>query len=336
MSRLYIDYNHLCIRSLFADMSLVNDPNPDFKLHKHRVMNSLFFNIRKFRPTEVIVAVDGKNYWRKKIFADYKAHRKDKRDKDVFPWEKYYEYMNEFTADIKKSFPFKIIRINWVEADDIIGVLSRMLPANGSSVIVTSDKDYVQLLKHSGVSLYDPMKKEFVEEEDPQRQLDIKIMTGDKSDNIPNIKPLIGEKTAIKLLDEEEKLEELLNSFYVVPDIKSKCKHVWDINEEGETLEDYVAICEKCEVEGKVFSVQENYNRNKRLIDMGCIPKKIQQRILDRYNDCEVNQIGGMDLMRFLMRHKLRKLGEDCTMIHESLKPLMGIKTNKDDMGEFF
>lgn len=333
MSRLYIDYNHLCIRSLFADMSLVNDPNPDFKMHKHRVMNSLFYNIKKFRPTEVIIAVDGKNYWRKKIFEDYKAHRKDKRDKDVFPWGKYYDYMDEFTADIKKSFPFKIIRINWVEADDIIGVLSRMLPAKGSSVIVTSDKDYVQLLKHDGVSLYDPMKKEFVEEEDPQRQLDIKIMTGDKSDNIPNIKPLIGEKTAIKLLDDEKALEELLDSFYVVPKEKTKCKHDWDVDNEDESD---TAICEKCEMVGKIYSVQENYTRNKRLIDMGCIPKKIQQRILDRYNDCEVNKIGGMDVMKFLMRHKLRKLGEDCTMIHESMKPLMGVKTNKDDMGEFF
>ena len=328
--RLLVDMNNLAIRCLFADITMINDPDPDFKMVSHRIMNSLFYNIRKFSPNEIILGVDGKGYWRAKIYEGYKKHRKDKRDTDVFPWDKYYVYIDEFLKDIKATFPFKVIKINWVEADDILATISRMVPDRKENIIISADKDFIQLTAYTNVHLYDPMKKIMIEE-DGKRNLDIKIMTGDKSDNIPNIKPLIGEKTAIKLLDDEEKLEELLNSLYVVPKIKSKCKHDWNIDEEDRT-----AICDKCEVEGKVFSVRENYNRNKRLIDMGCIPKKIQQRILERYEECEVKEMGGMDLMKFLMRHRLRKLGEDATMIHESMKPLMGIKTNKDDMGDCF
>lgn len=307
MNRLLIDYNNMAIRTLFSDMTMIADPNPEFHLHKHKLMASIFYNIRKFEPDEVVLAVDGKGYWRKKIYSEYKAHRKDKRDTDVFPWEDYYEYMDEFTADIKKHFPFKILRIDWVEADDIIGVLTRMLPDDKTNIIVTSDKDFIQLLSNSNVKLYDPMKREYVEVDDPKRELQIKIITGDKSDNIPNIKPRVGVKTAEKLLDDPDKFEALLEETYTIGEEESE------------------------------ISVRDNFKRNGRLIDMGKIPRKIQQRILDRYNDCEINNISGMTFMKFCMRNRLRRLNEDGNKIISSLKPLMGEKTEKNnDTMEFF
>ena len=126
-----------------------------------------------------------------------------------------------------------------------------MLPDSVDTVIVTSDKDYVQLMQYDNVRLFDPVKREFIEEEDPKRQLDIKILTGDKSDNIPNVKPLVGEKTAMKVLDDEEKFEALLNETYVVPfhlkPENKKCKHEWE-SEDGSDLVE----CEKCLTRGKV------------------------------------------------------------------------------------
>ena len=328
--RLLIDFNNLAIRCLFSDISMISDPDPDFKIVTHKIMNSLIYNIRMHRPDEIILAVDGKGYWRRKIYDLYKGHRKDKRDKDIFDWSKYYDYIDGFLKDVKKTFPFKVIRIKWVEADDVISTISRMVPVNRENIIVSADKDFVQLTMNKSIKLYDPMKKIFIENIDSKRELDVKVIVGDKSDNIPNIKPKVGPKTAIKLLEDPEQLEALLDSHYIVPIRPSDCKHKW-LEDDEENI-----LCETCEMKGKAISVKENWERNSRLIDMSKIPNKIQQRILERYHECEIKQIGSMDIMRFCSRHNLRKIGQDSSMIHDNMKPLMGMKTDSDEMGEFF
>jgi 5'-3' exonuclease len=195
---LFLDGNNMLIRTLFAQKELIANPDPDFALHKHLFLATLFSNIRKFEPSEVVIAIDDKKNWRKSVYPEYKANRKEMRDKDVFPWEKYYVYVDEFIEDIKKCFPFKILKVDYAEADDIIAVLTRHVP--NDSIVVTSDSDYIQLLADKRIRIWDPFKQKFIEDANPNQTMLIKILAGDSGDNIPNVKPKLGPKTAEKLI----------------------------------------------------------------------------------------------------------------------------------------
>jgi len=196
---LYIDFPHLSIRTFLAPVPNQKWGVLDIGFHKHMIMTSLFYNINKFKPDEVVLAVDDINNWRKKVYPEYKAHRKVKREADDIDWDSYFKHVAEFVEELK-TFPFKILKVPYCEADDIIGVLAAT-NSSTENVIITSDKDYVQLLKYKNNSLYDPIKKKFIKEKYPVRALKIKIIMGDSGDNIPAIRNRVGEKTAIKILD---------------------------------------------------------------------------------------------------------------------------------------
>jgi len=198
MKTLFVDCSHMLIRCLFSQKELIGNPNPDFSLHKHLFLSTLIANIKKFEPEEVVIAIDDKNNWRKHIYPEYKANRKEKRDKDLFPWDLYYAYVDVFLAEVKEIFPFKMIQIPYAEADDVIAILARNSPEK--SVVITSDGDYIQLLKEHRIRIWDPIKAQYMEDADPAKTLHIKILAGDSGDNVPNVKPKLGPKTAEKLI----------------------------------------------------------------------------------------------------------------------------------------
>lgn len=290
MSVLMLDFNNLAIRSIFMDKEMINNPTPDWGLHKHTLLQSIFFNIRKFQPTEVILAVDDNNCWRKKIYSEYKAHRKDKKDKDIFPWDEFYTYLNPFLAEIRATFPFYVLQVPYSEADDVIAVLAKHIPHE--KVVVTADSDYIQLLSIPNLKLYNPLKEKFVIDATPKQTLMIKILSGDSGDNIPNVKPRLGPKTAEKLI----------------------------INNE---VESYIMD----------NNLQENFDRNVKLIDWNYIPMVIQSKILDMYSKYKISDhINNNELFNFLVRNKLRQHTEDISIIKQSMKPLIDSMRNKDFM----
>lgn len=313
-SRLFFDWNHLTIRCLFADREMINNPKPDFSMHRHMVLTSLFYNINKFRPDEVLICIDARKNWRKTVSAGYKIRRQIKRDADLFPWEDYYEYMDDFISSIRENFPFVILQVRYAEADDVIGVLSKHLSKSKENILVTSDKDYIQLLMNKNVKLFDPMKRKFVTEKDPQKQLELKYILGDDGDDVLPIhrkwnvkrvekvnviKKKIGPKTALKLLEHPEDLEELLESN---PEVKA------------------------------------NYEMNKKLVDLAMIPNIIAKEIIEAYEDYEiVAKNSSLDLMKFFIKYSLRRMNEDRTKIMMLVQPLYGNVVEKEnEMEEFF
>jgi 5'-3' exonuclease len=111
-------------------------------------------------------------------------------------------------AEAKKVFPFYVLQVKYMEADDIAGVLTKELQ-HKEKIIVTSDGDYVQLLKYKNVKIFDPIKAAFVKHDNPEKYLQIKCLMGDRGDNIPAIKARVGEKTAEALVEDQQKLQEL-------------------------------------------------------------------------------------------------------------------------------
>lgn len=172
--------------------------------------------VKKLSPTKVVVAWDKaktSTAKRKTIFADYKAGR-------VKPPEDFFTQiplLKEFIQNIGWSF----VECDEYEADDIIGTLSRQADEEGNyeTYIISSDLDMLQIVDENtkmyrlvkGFSEIEEMDVRAVEEKygiKKSQFLDLKALKGDNSDNIPGV-PGIGEKTAVKLLNDFATLENI-------------------------------------------------------------------------------------------------------------------------------
>jgi 5'-3' exonuclease len=208
MKILLIDSSHLAHRLLHTTISNSPDDNFDFVLWKSYFINNLFSTIKEFSPDRVIFAIDSSS-WRKEVYPLYKSSRASKKNKSKINFERFYPIFEKLLEDFKKTFTSIItLKIDRCESDDIIGHICNSDNFN-ELVIISSDRDFHQCIK-SNVKQYDPISKKFKEVLNPQRELEIKFITGDTNDDIPNIKPKVGPVTALKLM--YEGLDELLNS----------------------------------------------------------------------------------------------------------------------------
>ncbi|MCK4518133.1 hypothetical protein KAT92_05115 [Candidatus Babeliales bacterium] len=169
--------------------------------------------VRETRPDNIFIIWDGEggSWKRRSIYKDYKAGRKMcvNREYDFEDPEDNMKSMRRqiaLTKEILECLPITQMTVKGVEADDVIAYLwGSSIPKIDTKIIVSSDKDYYQLLD-STTTVYTPTKKKFYSSEDLQEEMKIlpenfiymKAITGDNSDNIPGIKG-IGIKTTIKL-----------------------------------------------------------------------------------------------------------------------------------------
>lgn len=158
-----------------------------FAFWKYLMLNKIGKARRKFQPDETILAIDSGS-WRKSVFKYYKARRVLKRDNSNPEVINFFRVLNEFIVDIEKHFPYKVVKANSAEADDVVGILTHHLsPKSLEVVIVSGDHDFQQLLKLKNVSIYDPIQEKMVNCSDPDLYLIHQVMRGDGGDDIPNI-----------------------------------------------------------------------------------------------------------------------------------------------------
>ena len=167
--------------------------------------------VRERRPDYLAVVFDEKGRThRHEQFKDYKAQRRPMPDS----LSQQIPYIHRAVA----AYAIPVVKCEGYEADDLIGTLAVQAAANNVDVvIVTSDKDMFQLLSPS-IRIYDPVKDKVFTEEDclarfgvpPGRVIEIMGLMGDSVDNIPGVKG-IGEKTARKLIEEFQTIENLLS-----------------------------------------------------------------------------------------------------------------------------
>jgi len=179
--------------------------------------NSLFDVIRRERPDHLAVAFDkGGSSARVEVFPEYKANRDETPEaiKIAVPHIK----------EILKAMHIPIIELEGVEADDLIGTLSKQAEKEDFKVyMVTPDKDYAQLVSDN-IFMYKParmgngieiwgipeVQKRF-EVERPEQVIDYLGMMGDSADNIPGL-PGVGDKTAKKFIAAYDSMEGLLEN----------------------------------------------------------------------------------------------------------------------------
>ena len=197
---LIFDVHNLAYRTLHIAYFQAPD-DEDFLFWKYLMINSIFTAIKQFGPTRVIMAFDAKHSWRKDIYQNYKAQRKEARVKSKIDFELFYKALDSFIESFKIIFSnFYCLRIDKCEADDIIAIISQM-DDDYKKVIISMDSDLIQLLRYKNVKIYSPIKKEFVSCLNPKIELELKILMGDKSDNIPGVKSKCGKATALKIID---------------------------------------------------------------------------------------------------------------------------------------
>lgn len=161
-------------------------------------------------PTHFAVIFDAaRKTFRSDIYPEYKAHRPPPPE----------ELVPQFSLirQAVEAFGLPGIEMEGFEADDIIAsYVSQTVKAGGEAVIVSSDKDLMQLIE-PGVVMFDSMKNKTISEPQviekfgvgPHRVVDVQALAGDSSDNVPGV-PGIGVKTAALLIDEYGDLDQLL------------------------------------------------------------------------------------------------------------------------------
>lgn len=128
-----------------------------------------------------------KTIWRNEIYSEYKSTREQSHIKSGFDGHEIFKYThNHIIPKYQKLYNFKYISSENAEADDIIAICAIHFSEkyNSNIHILTSDNDYTQLLKYSNITIIDMKMKKRVSIE-PKKDLWNKILTGDKSDNIP-------------------------------------------------------------------------------------------------------------------------------------------------------
>ena len=208
----------------------------DFKYDYIRTVESL---AKSYNAGQIIVLADGGSFWRKEIFPEYKANRKEKYAEQTEQEAKEFEmFMAEFTNTltlIREKYP--VFQFRGVEADDIAAYIVKKFDYD-DCWLISSDKDW-DLLISDKVSRFSTVtrKETTIHNWDEHYDFEIpdyitfKCLTGDKGDNVPGI-PGIGPKRAVQLMQQYGDVFDIYNSC----PIEGKYKYIQNLNENAEQL----------------------------------------------------------------------------------------------------
>jgi 5'-3' exonuclease len=324
-----IDTYNLFFRALYT----VNDA--DMELCKglclHTMINMIKKGCDKFKPDCLIACRDGNKSWRKEIYPLYKANRLEKLNtKTPFEIERENACKDVFENDLLKfideqtnipllSFPF-------AEADDLIARFIALHP-NDTIIILSTDNDFVQLL-NDNVFIYNSMEDRIISNKciidaETKKPLEFKLKDGKVS--VPKEQPQIVEQ----LVPSEDWVEYALftkcirgdksdNIFSAYPRVREKSTKTTigmreaflDMNNKGFN---WVCFMNKTWTDafGEEKLVEQEYNFNKKIIDLQMIPDELKNNI-DNYIKEKINESHkscvGINLIKFLRKWNLVNL----------------------------
>lgn len=269
--------NQVSLSSLMIQIGTSKDKEVSIDLVRHIILNSLRSYRSKFSEEngELVLCYDSRNYWRKKFFPQYKQHRKKSRESSGFDWNSIFNALNQIKEELIENFPYKVLEVTGAEADDIIATLCEKFNDSENIMIVSGDKDFIQLQKYEKVKQYAPIQKKWVNGVDPKRYIKEHILKGDRGDSIPNF--LSPDDTFI-------------NGIRQKPISKKKLDYWIDSDPKG--------FCNEYQF--------RNFQRNQRLVDFDYIPKEVEENILSEYNSVET--AGRHKILNYFIKNKLKDL----------------------------
>ena len=274
-----VDMNQISLASVMMHLNITKRDSVEPGMVRHMILNSLRMYRQSFFEEygELVICYDSKHYWRRDYYPEYKASRKKTRDSSGHDWDDIFEFLNMMKEEIKDNFPYKVLEVYGAEADDIIATLCHELEFdNGKTLILSGDKDFVQLQKYRNVTQYSPITKKFVNGIDPNEYLYEHILKGDTGDGVPNV--LSPDNTFVDGL-RQRPLSKKKISEWAGP----MCEHVLPNDE-----------------------VKRNYQRNKKLIDLTQSPNELFMECKKAYDDAPEGDRS--KLLNYFIKNRLQEL----------------------------
>ena len=275
-----VDANQIAISHLMVRNKIENGINIDSV--RKSIVRVIGRIARQFGPEygKVVLCYDDKNYWRRDIFPFYKKNRKQERENSKYDWDQVFSVLNKIRDELRNNFPYHVIQVQGAEADDIIGSICINQAKNSDpqkTLILSADKDFIQLHRFSFVSQYDPIHNRWIENDNPVQYLQEHIIRGDRSDGIPNIltcdDAIVTGKVQKKM--SKEKIASLASM-------------------DPAEFTNYIRL--------------RNWKRNAELIDFSRIPEPVVSRILTTYKKYTPKTSVNID---YFIENKIQELIED-------------------------
>ena len=273
-----IDMNQIAVANLMMNLKMNNSKTIDESMVRHMILNS----IRMYRMEhheeygEVVLTWDSKHSWRRDYFPEYKASRRKGREESDLDWDDIFGTLNKIRNEIKENFPYKYLVVCGAEADDIIGFLCEV-KRDEKIMIISGDKDFIQLQKYPNVKQWSPITKKDVNGFNPTTYLKEHILRGDTSDGVPNV--LSPDNTFVDGLRQRPLSRKKIQSWLIGGGS--------DWNDE----------------------VKRNFQRNSTLIDLSRTPEELKNQIRLEYNNAPHGDRS--KLLNYFMQNKLKELTEN-------------------------
>ena len=253
-----VDANQIAISHLMVRQKIEDGINID---SVRRSIVRVLARIQKQFGSEygkMVLCYDDKNYWRSQVFPYYKKNRKQERETSKYDWDLVFSVLNTIRDEIRRYLPYYVIQVQGAEADDVIATLCRRNHSSDKILILSADKDFIQLQRYASVKQYDPIRNRWIENDDPVQYLQEHIIRGDRSDGIPNIltcdDAIVNNKAQKKM--SKDKISALASM-------------------KPEDFTNYIRL--------------RNWKRNSELIDFSKIPTNIVDNIIMTFNKYRVN-----------------------------------------------
>lgn len=270
-----IDLNQVMISNMMAQLGgKGSDISED--LVRHMILNSIRGYNVKFKEEfgDIIICCDSRHYWRREVFPNYKSQRKQARAESSHDWDKIFTIFNKVRDELKEHMPYRVVDVYGAEADDIIAVLVKNHP-DEKMLILSGDKDFIQLQKYSNVKQFAPIQKKWVDGVDPKQYIKEHILKGDRGDSIPNF--LSADDTFVNSIRQKPISKKKL-SYWIASDPKGFCNEYQ----------------------------YRNFQRNMRLVDFDYIPKEVEDNIMTEFKS--VQFVGRHNILNYFIKNKLKDL----------------------------
>ena len=274
-----IDMNQISLASLMMDLNMRKSNEVDESMVRHMILNSIRLHRQQFQKEfgEVVLTYDSKHYWRREYFPNYKAGRRKGREKDDKDWDSIFGVLNKIKAEFKENLPYKYLEVYGAEADDIIATLCKnvtFFDEDENIMIVSGDKDFIQLQKYPNVKQYSPILKKYVNGHDPNTYIKEHILKGDTSDGVPNV--LSPDNTFVDGIRQRPLGRKKIETWLDI--------HIDDLPDE----------------------VKRNYQRNAKLINLDNIPEELEMEIMKTYKEAPCGDRS--KLLNYFIQSRLKNL----------------------------
>ena len=273
-----VDMNQISLASIMMHFRINKSKTIDENMVRHMILNSLRMYRTRFSSEfgELVLCYDSRHYWRRDYFPEYKANRRKDRKESSYDWDAIFECLNTIKEEIRTNMPYKFLEVYGAEADDIIATICSEYAEE--IMILSGDKDFIQLQRFPNVKQYSPITKKMVNGENPSGYLKEHIFKGDTSDGIPNV------------LSPDNSFTDSLRQR---PLGKKKIASWMD--------HDFEDVAPNNEV-------KRNYQRNKKLIDLTYTPKELSEEILEQFRENPASDRS--KLLNYFIQKRLKNLTE--------------------------